>query len=210
METMFYNANQVFNSIQLLEDPYYQLKEFIDNLNERIYLTYYLDGHIRENFGKYINYNILNGNSFFHLNLYKTLVKDKYYFDIFDNQDSEAYGSYLEYFKEYHQLLFKVKQYTILMQHKNYNYSNLVNKIGKFNLKKLFIPFDMVKSCPNNTDIQNYSRVQSIRYHILNRCFEYFSYNGVQFYNKYLNDINQIFKETEFTRDQSSFLLQLV
>ena len=71
METMFYNANQVFNNIQQLEDPYYQLKEFIDNLNERIYLTYYLDGHIRENFGKYINYNILNGNSFFHLNLYK-------------------------------------------------------------------------------------------------------------------------------------------
>ena len=96
------------------------------------------------------------------------------------------------------------------MQNRSYNYGNLVNKIGKFNLKKLFIPFNMVNSYPYNSDIQIYSRVQSIRYHILNRCFEYFWYNGIQFYNKYLNDINQIFKETEFTRDQSSFLLQLV
>ena len=207
---MFYNANQVFNSIQLLEDPYYQLKEFIDNLNERIYLTYYLDGHIRENFGKYINYNILNGNSFFHLNLYKTLVKDKYYFDICDNQDSDVYDSYLEYFKEYHQLLFKVKQYTISMQNRSYIYGDLVNKIGKFNLKRLFIPSNMVNSYPYNSEIQISNRNQSIRYHILNRCYEYFSHNGIHFYNKYLNDINQIFKETEFTRDQTSFLVQLV
>ena len=209
METKYYNANEVFNNIQRLEDPYYPLKEFIDNLNERIYLTYYLDGHIRENFGRYISYNIQNGNSIFHLNLFKTLVKNRYYFNIFDNQDSEVYNSSFDFFREYHQLLFNVKQYTISMQNQHYNYCQLVNKIGKFNIKELFIS-NTSNVLPYTSNISITDRKQSIRYHILNRCFDYFSYNGIHFYNKYLNDINKIFTETELTNDQSSFLLQLV
>jgi hypothetical protein len=204
MDIKYCNAKRVFRNIQLIEKTnnecvYYKLKDLIDSVNERIFIEYYLDSHIINNFGRYINLNVSLGKSVFYLNIYKTLVKNYPIFDIFDNQDSENCNYNSNYFKDYHELLYDIKEY-VLELGKRYNYyNNLLYIIGKYNIEGLFI-----------FPVNNIDKKQDIKYYVYDKCLEYLENNGINYIKN--NDINidDVFVCSKNTVSEESFLLYYV
>lgn len=206
MDITYCNAKRVFRNIQTNEKNnnecvFYKLKDLINSINERIFIEYYLDEHIKNNFGRYINLNVNLGKSIFYLNIYKTLVKNYPIFDIFDNQDSDKYNNNKYYFRDFHELLYDIKQYVSELGMRQNYYNNLIYGIGKYNIESLFIP------PVNNVIIDNKFNIKS---YIFNRCLEYLQYNGISYYNKNSYNINKIFVCSKNTVSDESLILYYV
>jgi hypothetical protein len=204
MDITYCNAKRVFRNIKQIEKNecvFYKLKDLINSINERIFIEYYLDDHIKNNFGRYINLNVNLGKSIFYLNIYKTLVKNYPIFDIFDNQDSNEYSNDKYYFRDFHELLYDIKQYVIELGNKYNYYNNLIYGIGKYNIESLF-------NLPVNNVI--FDNKYEIKHYVYTKCLEYLQYNGISYYNKQGNNINNIFVCSKNTVSDESLILYYV
>jgi len=135
-----YNISIIFANIKSHKittyDEYHsmlnKLKVFVNDINEYIYKTYYMNNDLCSVFDDHINNVINKGYSTIKFNLPHIVLRNNNskYFNIFDNQDNEYYPpSYL--FNEYHELLHNIRKFVDMISLKENMYFHDARTISK-------------------------------------------------------------------------------